>query len=133
MGLQCVHDMDLLYFNYSVQYLYAIVAPIISDSLRVRDELTSTFVVIVRLDCPLLRGSSLTTRWYKNGVDVTTSSDPSTGRLNYYAYDGSGGVGVYQCFAKNNVGTDYATIRRLEIGTLTTYCLVNILCNFTYV
>lgn len=91
-------------------------APVILDSSSVRDELTSAFVVRVILNCPLLSGSNLTFKWYKNGVDITGSSDPSTGSLDYSVVDGIGGVGVYQCFAKNSVGSDYATIRRLEIG-----------------
>ena len=83
-------------------------------SERTTDIFKSTSVVRVNLECPVQSGSNLIFRWYRNGVDITEYSDATNGNLQYI--DSFGSVAVYQCFAENSVGSDYATIRRVEIG-----------------
>lgn len=90
--------------------------PSISDSHRVRDLLTSQFNTEVSIDCPLSTGSNVEFKWFKNGADITVSSDPSTGYLSYIKSEDESVFGIYQCFVKNGVGSDYATVRYLDRG-----------------
>lgn len=87
--------------------------PSISNLSRVRDKLTSRFEHEVSLACPLTSGSNVNFKWYKNGVDVSSSSN-LTGYLNYR--DEGSTFGIYQCFARNSVGSDYAIVRLLNGG-----------------
>ena len=82
--------------------------------LESRDKEISQFDEEVDLPCPVLSGSSLSFKWYKNGEDITGFSN-DTGHLTYTVDIGEA-TGVYQCFAYNSVGSDHAAIRMLETG-----------------
>lgn len=87
-----------------------------SSSLRIQGMTTAPSVISVSMDCPLLKGSSIYFKWYKNGEDITDSSNPSTGYLKYMTKDGESTVGIYQCFAMNSVGSDYSIKRLIDNG-----------------
>ena len=77
----------------------------IDDTSRISDKPLGS---IEDIECPLLSGSNITYKWYKNGVHV---SDSITLSLTEEF------VGIYQCFVENSVGCDYAIIRILDAGT----------------
>ena len=88
-----------------------------TSALRIRDLTISKFQVYVPLGCPVLGGSNITFTWYRNGVNITSSSN-STGYLEYEVPINSTSVGIYQCFIQNHVGSDTSISRLLEIGML---------------
>lgn len=85
--------------------------------MQIRDVNTSHFEVYVYLECPVLEGSNITFTWYRNGVNITSSSN-STGYLEYEVPINSTSVGIYQCFIQNHVGRDTSISRRLERGMI---------------
>lgn len=91
-------------------------APHMSNLQRVRENLTSPFHHEVSLDCPLSTGSELKFTWYRNGHDITGSCNQSTGYLIYYTTEEDSTSGIYQCFARNDVGSDSAIVRVLNGG-----------------
>lgn len=88
----------------------------VSDLSRVRERLTSRFDYEVSLDCPLINGSRVNYKWFRNGADITHSSDLISGFLNYRATVEDSTFGIYQCFVSNNLGSDYSITRILNRG-----------------
>ncbi len=101
--------------------------PIFPEDVWVRDLPTSKFEIYVCLPCPLSMGSNVTFKWYKNGINITEASD-SSGNLDYTTQEDESTVGIYQCFAENDVGCDYAIIRLLEIGktSISSFCMIRL-------
>lgn len=93
--------------------------PIIDATSRISDKPIVFSRRKVNLECPLLSGSHLTYKWYRNGVYLSSST---TGSLCYEtSVELISLVGIYQCFVENSVGSDYAIIRILDEGTLILY------------
>lgn len=91
--------------------------PQITNFSRVAQKYTSLYERQLTLDCPVHSGSQLIFVWYKNGVDI--SGDVNF--VNEWIYEPTGNdaakAGIYQCFIRNIVGSDYSITRVLEIGT----------------
>lgn len=87
-------------------------------SLSVKEETVNSALGKKNIICPLERGTNLTIKWYKNGVHISSTSSQTGGPqiLSYVREHGTSVVGIYQCFATNSVGSDYATTRLVEIG-----------------
>ena len=83
---------------------------------HIKEELTSPFEYEVSLDCPLSTGSDIKFTWYRNGEDITSSCNHTTGHLRYYTTEEDSTFGIYQCFARNEVGSDSAIVRIVNGG-----------------